>query len=255
MRRVREHVAAHNWFAVLVDLIIVVLGVYLGIEVSNWNADRLARQSGADYLARIERDIESNEQDMRARVAYFGQVKDFGMEVLGDFEGTARLTDERFLIAAYQSTHIFPRALVRSSYDEVQAVGALDTLGRAETREMVASYYVAAETAENNFSTVTEYREVMRSAIPYAIQQRIRENCAEVFVTTSIGPSHLALPETCSLGLSAAETARAAARVRATPGLERDLTRHLADIDQKLISFQRLEERARTVGEQLAEAR
>jgi hypothetical protein len=255
MRRVREHVAAHNWFAVLVDLIIVVLGVYLGIEFSNWNADRIARQSGAEYLARIERDIEDNEQDMRARSAYYEQVRAFGMQVLGDFDGTARLNDERFLIAAYQSTHTFPRALMRSTYDEVQAVGALETLGDAGTREMVASYYMASETAETNFSTVTGYREAMRRAIPYRVQQRIRETCAEIFRPSATGRSQLALPEACSLDLSPEQIARAAARVRATPGLELDLTRHLADVDQKLISFARLEDRARTVGERLAQAR
>jgi len=46
LRRVREHVTAHNWLAVSVDLIIVVLGVFLGIQLSNWNAERLAHEVG-----------------------------------------------------------------------------------------------------------------------------------------------------------------------------------------------------------------
>ena len=41
IRRIREHVAAHNWFAVTVDVLIVVLGVFIGTQVSNWNAERL----------------------------------------------------------------------------------------------------------------------------------------------------------------------------------------------------------------------
>ena len=36
-RRVRKHVKAHDWFAVGVDFVIVVIGVYIGIQVSNWN--------------------------------------------------------------------------------------------------------------------------------------------------------------------------------------------------------------------------
>ena len=30
IRRIREHVATQNWFAVAIDLVIVVLGVFLG---------------------------------------------------------------------------------------------------------------------------------------------------------------------------------------------------------------------------------
>ena len=35
LRRIREHIAAQNWTAVGLDLVIVVVGVFLGIQVSN----------------------------------------------------------------------------------------------------------------------------------------------------------------------------------------------------------------------------
>ena len=40
IRRIREHVAHHNWFAVAIDLAIVVIGVFLGTQASNWNQTR-----------------------------------------------------------------------------------------------------------------------------------------------------------------------------------------------------------------------
>ena len=43
IRRIREHVATHNWFAVSVDLAIVVAGVFLGTEATSWNEDRAER--------------------------------------------------------------------------------------------------------------------------------------------------------------------------------------------------------------------
>ena len=46
LRRFREHVIDHNWFAVAVDLAIVVVGVFLGTQVSNWNAARIDREKG-----------------------------------------------------------------------------------------------------------------------------------------------------------------------------------------------------------------
>jgi len=46
IRRIRDHVADQNWFAVAVDLGIVVAGVFLGTQVSNWNASRQDRDKG-----------------------------------------------------------------------------------------------------------------------------------------------------------------------------------------------------------------
>ncbi|MEQ1811845.1 MAG: hypothetical protein ABL889_18095 [Terricaulis sp.] len=59
-RRMREHVTSHNWFAVLVDLLIVVLGVFLGTQVSNWNDARADRGVVAGHLSEISEDLRSH---------------------------------------------------------------------------------------------------------------------------------------------------------------------------------------------------
>ncbi len=43
LRRIIEHVKAQNWTAVALDFIIVVVGVFIGIQVANWN-DALGEQ-------------------------------------------------------------------------------------------------------------------------------------------------------------------------------------------------------------------
>ena len=235
MRRIREHVTDHNWFAVGIDLVIVVLGVFLGTQVSNWNAERLAHEAGDTYRARIVRDLENNQSDLQSRDAYFSQVRAFALQVLGDLDGTARISDEQFLIASYQGTQIYPRPLTRGTYDEIQSVGALDTLGNVGTRDNIANYYVAVETSEATFRNVPPYREIVRRAIPYHVQARIREACAEEMITATTGLARLTLPERCTLEMDRDTLAQAARRVRATPGLELDVTRLLADLDQKLI--------------------
>lgn len=251
-RRIREHIGAHNWFAVGVDLVIVVLGVFLGTQVSNWNAERLAHEAGDTYRSRIATDLVINRDDMNARMAYYRQVRAFGLQVLGDLDGTARLSDEQFLIAAYQATQIYPRPITRATYDEVISIGALATIGPPATREAISNYYVGVETSETTFRNVPPYREIVRRAVPYHVQERIRSACAETMTTSESMLSTLILPETCDLGLSREDLSRAAARVRAAPGLELDVTRLLADIDQKLIQAERTVERAERMAAELA---
>jgi hypothetical protein len=253
MRRIREHVTSHNWFAVGIDLVIVVLGVFLGTQVSNWNAERLAHEAGDTYRARIVRDLQTNRDDMQARSAYYSQVRAFGLRVLGDLDGSQRMSDEAFLIAAYQASQIYPRPMSRATYDEVLAIGALNTLGDINTRDRISNHYIHIETSETTFRNVPPYREIIRRAMPYRVQEAVRTNCAEVLdFGSGTGLGRMTLPSDCQLALSAAELSRAAARVRATPGLELDTTRLLADLDQKLLQAGRAEERASELMTELA---
>lgn len=40
LRRVTKHVKDQNWFAVGIDFAIVVVGVFIGLQVANWNDAR-----------------------------------------------------------------------------------------------------------------------------------------------------------------------------------------------------------------------
>ena len=51
LRRIREHVEHHNWFAVGIDLAIVIIGVFLGTQATNWNQARLDRERGRESRA------------------------------------------------------------------------------------------------------------------------------------------------------------------------------------------------------------
>jgi hypothetical protein len=50
LRRVIEHVRTQNWFAVGLDFGIVVIGVFVGIQVSNWNQERVGAEQQQRYL-------------------------------------------------------------------------------------------------------------------------------------------------------------------------------------------------------------
>lgn len=53
LRRVIEHVKTQNWTAVGLDFVIVVVGVFIGIQVANWNAARGERALERVYLERL----------------------------------------------------------------------------------------------------------------------------------------------------------------------------------------------------------
>jgi hypothetical protein len=53
-------VYAQNWFAVGVDFVIVVVGVYIGIEVANWNDVRSNKIGLVASLERLDKEVSQN---------------------------------------------------------------------------------------------------------------------------------------------------------------------------------------------------
>ena len=57
LRRVIEHVRGQNWTAIAIDFVIVVIGVFVGIQVANWNEARVERQLVRGHLTEIAADL------------------------------------------------------------------------------------------------------------------------------------------------------------------------------------------------------
>jgi len=57
LRRVMKHVQDQNWFAVGIDFLIVVTGVFIGIQVATWNGERLDRVEAGNVLDRLEQEF------------------------------------------------------------------------------------------------------------------------------------------------------------------------------------------------------
>lgn len=53
LRRMTEHVTTQNWTAVVLDFLIVVAGVFIGLQVANWNEVRQERALEKVYLERL----------------------------------------------------------------------------------------------------------------------------------------------------------------------------------------------------------
>ena len=56
-RRIKAHVEKENWFAVGIDFFIVVIGVFIGIQVANWNEGQNEKREAEDYIVRLHDDV------------------------------------------------------------------------------------------------------------------------------------------------------------------------------------------------------
>lgn len=57
LRQLITHLKQHQWFAVAIELLIVILGVLIGMQASNWNEARVERQRTAMVLDAFRTDM------------------------------------------------------------------------------------------------------------------------------------------------------------------------------------------------------
>lgn len=70
LRRITKHVKEQNWFAVGIDFFIVVIGVFIGIQVANWNALQYERREETAIVERLKSDFERVKSDADASLAF-----------------------------------------------------------------------------------------------------------------------------------------------------------------------------------------
>ena len=54
LRRVISHVRKQEWTAIGIDFVIVVVGVVMGIQVSNWNEELETRRKAEVFTAQAD---------------------------------------------------------------------------------------------------------------------------------------------------------------------------------------------------------
>lgn len=254
VRRIREHVAAHNWFAVTVDVGIVVLGVFLGTQVNNWNADRLDSKRANNFRARLIDELDFDARQYALQHAYYHQAKSYGLAALADLNGTKPLSDRDFLVAAYQLTQVDTTKAKTGVYEEMAAAELIDRLGDEETQLVASDFYLSVEVAQRSLESIFPYRTLLREVMPYDIQIQIRTECGDrdVYYKGRLVGIRIVVP--CPLVIDPAKATSAARLIRSAPDLERQVTRYMASLDEKLNTLEIAERQATQLRDRLIEA-
>jgi hypothetical protein len=70
LRRLTKHVKGQNWFAVGLDFVIVVVGILIAFQITNWANENERREIEVNYTKRLRNDV-MNLQEVRAPILGF----------------------------------------------------------------------------------------------------------------------------------------------------------------------------------------
>jgi hypothetical protein len=141
-RRVLEHVRAHNWIAVIIDFLIVVVGIFVGLQVDQWNQDRKDRVLEAQYMQSIKKDMQA---DVSALDQTIEETKDralagrFLISALNN--GEVGKDPNEFVWAVYTSFLLNYPSYTRATVDELRNTGNLRIIRNEALKSELANYY------------------------------------------------------------------------------------------------------------------
>lgn len=236
LRRLSQSLKEQNWTAIWIEFILLVSGVFLGIQVSNWNAARVEQRHADELFERLSDDLESEKNNLEALRNYYETTAAYAKVALSEFEAPGSVDPETFVISAYQASQWQEAISSRSTFDEIVATGAVDLIRNEKVRSRLIGYYEYDWTKGLTVSTRPPYREVMRGVMPYAVQDAIKAACGDQSMI--VGRVTLTfLPKRCDIDVSAIEIERAAAAIRSKPGFEQALRYQLAENDTKKVNY------------------
>lgn len=181
LRSVIRHVREQNWTAVGIDFLIVVVGVFVGIQVSNWNESRHEAERARSYLDRIHSDLQTDISELGWRRSFWTQVADYGNDAIAYAESDQLVDGSAWktVLAFYQASQLFPFVPADTTYQEMHSAGELGLFRDQVLRRALADYYVsgAGQAANFLFRTEPEYRKLVRGLTPSLASRQIWTAC------------------------------------------------------------------------------
>ena len=177
LRRITEHVRAQNWAAVVIDFFIVVVGVFIGIQVSNWNEGLAFERREQVLLRELRSELAQNIVDVESKGAAFMIGADSARRILGaiEHEGPPCTDDCWPIVVDLMHASQWQQIMTSwSTYDELRREGLPSD---RQIIEMVEKYKTYGHQVAIVLSSPPRYRALVRGLIPIGLQDAYWQHC------------------------------------------------------------------------------
>jgi len=147
LRRVTQHFRTQNWFAVLLDFVIVVVGVFVGLQVQDWNDLRKQRLEEQKLLNRLHTEtqalLDAHDEELatlrsRAKILIGANSVLFSQEPPRDFT--------ELECGRISGSHVYRRPPDELPVlDEMLETGRFDLLQESAVRDSLRAYVLLRE--------------------------------------------------------------------------------------------------------------
>ena len=216
LRRLGKALKEQNWTSIVVEFVLLVAGVFFGLQAANWNEDRLSAQRGVGFTERLRDDLRLEAWNYEMQIGYYGQVRENAIRAADALSGRISLSDEALIAAAYRATQYNENTRQRTTYDELISTREMHLVTDLALRKLAMEIYSAP-----NFDLITEegrasqFRQLFRKRVPHPVQFAVAQACGDRVVPNgSYAAIGTALDYPCTIDLPPADIAEAARLLR-----------------------------------------
>lgn len=143
LRRISEALRKQDWLTISVELAVVVVGIFLGLQVDEWNRNRVDAENEQAFLARLAVDVARMERFETSYIEAANQRLENLQTTIRALQ-TCRLPDDDR--AAFESTllthqHMSQVATIDTTYNEMVIAGAVARMRDAGIKERLISTF------------------------------------------------------------------------------------------------------------------
>ena len=181
LRSLAVHVKTQNWFAVWLDLFIVVVGVVIGFQITAWNERRVEQALEVEYLQRLGDELRDAKGVLEEILSEANGNLLFAPDLNEFFDGRMAASDhERLVVAIYRFGLDPLMGFDVSTFDDLVSTGRLRLISDPEVRQSIQRAYAELQRlAPLRDPYRSEYLAALRVWVPESMRQQIRDACPE----------------------------------------------------------------------------
>jgi hypothetical protein len=162
LKRIAENVRRHDWFAVGIEIGVVVIGLLLAFQLDDWRGGWVERQQERGYVGRLIADVQTDVPEIEDAIA-LGRMRlelvDLVIRVATD-PPAASATPVLFMGAISQAAYTYTPQLTSHTFENLRSTGDLRLIRDEALKDTLFGYY-GFDAAQRQFRPLqfaTEHR-------------------------------------------------------------------------------------------------
>lgn len=143
LKRISRFIREHDWFAVGVEVIVIIIGLMLALQLDRWWQERVDRREEVAYVDRLIADVEA---DIPA-IEYAIELQSLRLELIDLLMAVAEdpqralQSPALFLGAVNQAAYTYTPSLTSHTFENLRSTGDLGLVSSQEVKDTLFEYY------------------------------------------------------------------------------------------------------------------
>ena len=144
LRSLTKHVRDQNWFAVFLDFFIVVTGILIAFQITNWNEGRSDKATEVEYLIQLNNDLSAIRLQAQDQIDFANGIHSAGTKLVDAIEEPPSEERREYLLQVI-SELVGRKSLVIHSptFEDLQASGKLSLITDRDLRTEIINGFAS----------------------------------------------------------------------------------------------------------------